>query len=108
MYTEDEAREKWCPFARIIQVVPAVAENKGRERGLAGFITSEASYNRVSMATDWDEDGLSVTRKQMTPCRCIASECMSWRWAKELTAEQVAKVDYEGRGYCGLAGKPDV
>ncbi len=35
--------------------------------------------------------------------RCIASDCMAWRWAKPID-------EFDGTvvrtGYCGLAGKP--
>jgi hypothetical protein len=62
--TEDEAKERWCPFVRL-------------------------SANRFR--------GEGVTEHQAT--RCIASECMAWRW-------DLAEGEWSGKlrlGYCGLA-----
>lgn len=33
--------------------------------------------------------------------RCMASDCMAWRWISPISYET-----REGKGYCGLAGKP--
>ena len=52
--TEDEARKKWCPFARQMSLVED--EVVGRS----------SSWNRTS--------GI-----QQNP-KCIASECMAWTW----------------------------
>ncbi|WP_027178800.1 hypothetical protein [Maridesulfovibrio bastinii] len=47
-------------------------------------------------------------------CRCIASDCMSWRWKDRETEIMVYryKEDHPDMmrhytGYCGLAGKPE-
>lgn len=83
MLTEDEAKTKWCPAARVTQI-----------SGEAG--------NRYA----FDHDG----SQQAAFARCIASACMAWRWIGELKtfgpreAPEERRV-YE-RGFCGLAGKP--
>lgn len=51
--TEDEARQKWCPFVRV-----AYPESIG------GCNVINRLYNTPSPG----------------PCRCIASGCMAWRW----------------------------
>ncbi len=51
--TEDEARELWCPFARV--VYPATDDSAGHNRVRDKTVPSENSY-------------------------CIASGCMAWRW----------------------------
>ena len=83
--TEDEAKTKWCPFARC------------RSFG------SEASVNRP-FPGDAAKD---VVR---TECCCIASACMAWRRETETTgivsAGQKEAFSYTGRGYCGIAGAP--
>ena len=61
--TEEEAREKWCPFAREYDI----------ERGIAGLA--------------------GVNRPTEIGARCIASQCMAWRWT------------VRPYGLCGLAGK---
>ena len=44
--------------------------------------------------------------------RCIASDCMAWRWAGYVTSGKlypnaVKAVNNECVGWCGLAGHPD-
>lgn len=71
--TEDEAKKRWCPEARV-----------GSPHATA--------RNRM----DGDSHAL------LTGSRCMASQCMAWRW------------DYNGptfdgspvNGYCGKAGRP--
>lgn len=75
--TEDEAREKWCPFARSVRW-----ERQDEKIDLPG---SPVVANREPLG---DEDG---------GCLCIASNCMSWR---------VSRFFDKPGGYCGLAGKP--
>lgn len=74
--TEDEAKTKWCPFARVpmsyLDNSPAPAVN----RAYSGNSAYEGSL-------------------------CIASACMAWRWAG--TASQYPKSS-DVPGYCGLAG----
>ena len=76
MYTEEEAKTKWCPFVRYS------VENASKWK---------RAINR------W----VSVNDMQLNPepCHCIASECMVWRW--DTDDGYPAK-----EGYCGLAGKP--
>lgn len=112
MLTEDEAKAKWCPFARI-----CVSEKDGSE-------ASVASFNRIAHRQ---------TSNLLTPhaANCIASACMAWRWASptpiilddgsEETHEWLLSRGWtRGReafvgiemnppktpqGYCGLAGR---
>ena len=102
--TEDEARNKWCPFIRIV-------------------IRGDERFSGGSGHTNRDQD---VGRASST--RCIGSGCMAWRqgvyvtdrqrWVSfgELrirpgddfpsTGEWVDLPEGERRGYCGLAGAP--
>ncbi len=83
--TEEDAKAKWCPFSRV-------ASNDG------------TNGNRHILSAD----GLNGADK------CIASDCMAWRWIED--AEFRSKADAAFRdtgaqlkpdtGYCGLAGKP--
>lgn len=73
--TEPEARTKWCPFARAFS--PVMDEH--------AETVAAASVNRQESGADpW--------------CRCLASDCMAWRWDERHQTEL--------NGYCGLAGKP--
>jgi len=95
--TEDEAKTKWCPFARC------------------GSSTSGlGSMNRVV-----EIDGLEQVRINN---ECIASTCMAWReqkvdrWVDSVGVmiEDGQRGSYQGAalktiivgGYCGLAGAP--
>lgn len=97
--TEDEARKRWCPFARTYH-----PETDGD-----GETVAVASVNR-------GRDGAPDAW-----CLCIASDCMAWRWTspphwrvKRAQGITVA-VDKDtpdayqtrGNGYCGIAGKPE-
>ena len=81
--TEDEARTKWCPMARV-------------RDGDAG------SYNR--WITVRDDHGCRET------AWCIASACMAWRWHAE-RQEGFIPAGWDDpeptRGYCGAFGRPD-
>lgn len=105
--TEEEAKQRWCPFARL-----------GNEPGCNRWPTP-AERNE-------EEDSRAL---------CIASDCMAWRWDREANAERgrpyiQAIKDYREKhpavslveakhavdetwvrpsptnGYCGLAGAP--
>ena len=78
--TEDEAKTKWCPFVRV---------------SIATGGQDTYAVNRIAKLDDKDLVG-------NTPgTRCIASECMAWRWNPEGHIPNKGK-----QGYCGLAGKP--
>lgn len=82
--TEDEARQKWCPFARIT-VTPDNAPWQGGSLSNRGIWTN-------------GEPGVS----------CIASHCMAWI---ETDREAVPTLpdgepDFKPAGYCGLVRHP--
>jgi hypothetical protein len=56
--TEDEARGKWCPFAR----------RASTRSDYDSVVRAMASINRIG------EDG-----RPDPECRCVASDCMAWR-----------------------------
>ena len=73
--TEDEAKTKWCPKA------------------ITADVETSTQGNRHIIAKDPFVDNNPFYS------RCIASECMMWRWvtpAPNLT-------DLPTHGYCGLA-----
>ena len=82
--TEQEAKTKWCPFARVSAVFRySHEENRTNEFAVA--------YNR------------SATDSPVT-ARCIGSACMAWRWEVKL---KVINSPADESGYCGIAGKPN-
>jgi hypothetical protein len=87
MWTETEARSRWCPFARSVRQIP-----------VGGSQIAIMAHNRDN------PDGNIPA--------CIASSCMAWRW---LTPKVLRDIDLVTSdvveekprlGYCGLAGKP--
>lgn len=82
---EEEAKTKWCPFARV-------AKSDAEDHVAYG----QAVFNRVETPAGkagWPEGG-----------RCIASQCMAWRYGPVFYV--TADGQQERDGYCGLAGKP--
>jgi hypothetical protein len=76
MFTEEEARKKWCPLAR---------SGDTRDEG-------RVSVNRCGNAADMD-------------CFCIASACMAWREGVWPHQRNLAPEDRTpGVGYCGAFG----
>lgn len=104
--TEQEAKEKWCPFARV-----AFGWNEAfrdSEQAVAATVNRCGEGHALSAST-----------------QCIGSACMAWRWNKEPIPAgtdmiertdrhargdtfviKAAAHDIPGEGYCGLAGKP--
>jgi len=74
--TEDEAKTKWCPFARV---------------GTSAY-TGYPAVNR-------DVEGGARTEEAS---RCVGSACMAWRLQNRDSAG--FPIPSERAGYCGLAG----
>lgn len=94
MMTEDEAKTKWCPFARVVPTTEA--------GGVIPEAAQSAGYNR----------GSAVLGPPLGTL-CLASRCAAWRWvpSRPITADELAghespHRDAVRRGYCGLAGSP--
>ena len=86
--TENEARMKWCPMAR--QALPYRTDYYG--------IDNSSSPVGNKLHTGQIPEG----------SRCIASDCMMWRWERDKYAEGYElKPDHEdySKGYCGLGGE---
>lgn len=126
MQTAEQAKELWCPMARVAQI---------------GAVETSATYNRailkvhvpVEVAAAAPEDFelgekpklKTMTMVQVTPIQsgasmCLANECAMWRWGTTGSeANQYRKIGDEmipvgvfdpeqPKGYCGLAGRPEV
>lgn len=90
LLTEEQARTKWCPHARVIRV---------------GDHPYQSPYNRVVVTKNeavnlvdndgneqtglMQKSGIDYTPKSST---CIASDCMAWCPTRN------------DKGYCGLSG----
>lgn len=89
--TEDQAKEKWCPFVRF-----AMHGEDGQAANRADPVPESAPWNK-----------------------CIASACMAWRKQRVMIdrATNLPAVPgetpigqleerYSEHGFCGLAGQP--
>lgn len=79
LVTEDEAKTKWCPQARVQifnEPAPQSAPNRAWSEKEGSFVPHAAG--------------------------CIASRCMFWRWSHGTGIEPgTPKL-----GYCGAGGQP--
>ena len=82
--TEDEAKTKWCPFARV------VAGNRGN----GGVLTDILPASNRTRAVN--EGATYITDAAM----CIGSACMAWR----KSGLEQRDGEFVDTGYCGLAG----
>jgi hypothetical protein len=91
--TEQEARDKWCPMARV---------------------STYLDGNPAESAANRTDEGIPYAGS-----RCIASDCMMWRkqcFARHKETGDLYPVEVlllgddwetvENHGYCGLGGKP--
>jgi hypothetical protein len=83
MMTEEEAQQKWCPQSR--------SQLHGGANRKDGALWKLASIGCIGA--------------------CIASQCMSWRWAvapnvRDDWNKNFPNNQVELRGFCGLAGRP--
>jgi hypothetical protein len=86
MLTEVDARTKWCPMTRT-------STYRDGEIG---------PCNRVDAAHG------EVTRQEIfDTTRCIASECMMWRWERT-DGDFAIATRGSTHGYCGLAGRQEI
>ncbi len=72
LHTEDEARGKWCPMARVA----VMSDNP--ERG---------AHNRL----------IDDEKKLEGRAHCIASDCMAWRWHNANAEEEIGYCGAFGR-----------
>lgn len=103
--TEDEAKTKWCPFARTLDWDTDAPRAGGEPQIVAAAVNRRpGDYDRAGNET------VEISGRH----RCIASACMAWRWRfvetnKDRTASMMwprPEPIYERTddGHCGLAG----
>lgn len=116
-HTPAEARELWCPMARIARHEVTEVET-ARTSGDPPLIAMRTDHHIVGGC---NTDALGRTRVPAS-CRCIADQCAMWRWAPSTTSHPERRIQDLGngfkkevvvsvpdaRGYCGLAGRPEL
>jgi hypothetical protein len=93
--TEEEATQKWCPFARVLLPV-----NQAGNR---------VSTFHMQLAEKSGSSDAEHYRRQVADCNCIGSRCMAWRWAGYRRIPSTICTDQdEAHGYCGISGNPTI
>lgn len=108
MFTEEEAKTKWCPYSRVLGTLRQPAEP-----GTPDYVVAQGAHNR-----GYQMGGA------LHNCMCIGSACMAWRFLPQLWEHtslvgegkwtEPNEINGYGRagkklphlGYCGLAGRP--
>lgn len=98
MMSEAEAKQKWCPQARI-------AYGKFTSDGTRWHLYDHQTASNAVFRNAADD---GKTKSDTFRSKCIGSECMAWRWAEKSALEVPMVGDVMDRkGYCGAYGKPD-
>lgn len=87
--TEDEARQKWCPFVRFTHPFTVKSDDHTKSR---------KAYDR------WNNRNTDIESGSDDNANCIASNCMMWRWKTGVDHGGTGTVTLD-TGYCGLEGK---
>lgn len=101
LFTEDEARQRWCPFARVA-FIGGVGANR------VSSLQQKAAERQAEQGDDRD---LKYFAEQRRDTNCMASGCMAWRlyqvWLPSVHEQGTTGAAPESRtyGYCGLATK---
>jgi hypothetical protein len=102
--TEDEAKTKWCPEARVKWAKRNGDGNNWSTRD------GDPAFNVVRIERAGDEYHVGS---------CVGSSCMMWRWHEPWTSSTEEGVGGDlvlrlsrkpgepKRGFCGLAGRPE-
>lgn len=98
MHTEEEAKTRWCPFARVTLYVRGDAPDLPKPVDLCGHGANKILTDDPALTASIQE---AINRTGAT--RCIGSGCMAWRW---YDTEVPPRPRGPQRGYCGLAGRP--
>ncbi len=104
MMTEEEARAKWCPMARVVT----------KEAGYNRFGNGDLSLGASCIASDcamW-RVGAERTYIKTNNYWDVKNPPEGWEWV-ETFESGLSKFRRTGRpnevvGYCGLAGRPEV
>ena len=87
--TEDEAKTKWCPHARVVL-------------GIKHNDSYSGGCNKLERADLSPPNNVAIPNG----AKCIASECMDWRTTADRPVSIINTSGKPDDGYCGLAGKP--
>jgi hypothetical protein len=115
MLTREQAAATWCPMVRIAR--HEVIE----ERRSAGSGMEIVSQENHVVGGCNSASGIGCGPRNPASSRCIADKCAMWRWGETdvrserkieevgaLRREVTESITVPTRGYCGLAGRPEL
>lgn len=108
IFTADEAKTKWCPFARATIYVRGDAPDLEKPIDLVGHAANRILTDDPTLTASIQQaiDGCGATK-------CIGPACMAWRWhethinGRDPDGAPTLVKSGETYGYCGLAGSPN-
>ena len=83
--TEEEAKKKWCPEARLI-------------------MASSNTEAPINAAAGYNQSSLHEGNAMLKSAACLGANCMMWQWATEPLKER----NELRLGFCGLAMRREV
>ena len=92
--TPDEARTKWCPFARVGLVITDTP-------GAQPTVNAVNRYVAATGAGKMEHSGVAQG------AHCIADGCMAWRWGPKPHPAIQSNPPQQRSGYCGLTGSQE-
>lgn len=122
MHTPEQARELWCPMARVAQI-GAVETNATYNRALTKTHVpvklADASPNAFELGEEPKPVAATMLKVELQlsgAARCVATECAMWRWEHTTASVPTTTLGASGEpartfetrtvrthGYCGLA-----
>lgn len=87
--TEEQAQQKWCPFARVLLPVHQAGNRI-------------STFHKALAAKSGSSD-VEHYAQQEADCNCLGSRCMAWRFVGYRPVASATGQD-EAHGFCGLAG----
>jgi hypothetical protein len=73
--TEDQAKDHWCPFARVTLFVRGDGDKTEPPVGIVGH-----GSNRLMSDDDEINRRMQMCIDNSGATRCSGSKCMAWRW----------------------------
>lgn len=107
--TEEEARTKWCPFAksRVVECVNSDGDTETSCIQKGGKLTVSC-IGSACMAWRWDQSRIGRNDAGLTKIEAIREYRAEHRSDLQTAKEAVERAWSEPKtvGYCGLAGEP--
>lgn len=106
MLTEEEARAKWCPFARVMSSAEGDGSN-GNRCFDADMQNPKWARCIASACMAWrGQDRAAETGRKIPTSTSAVKPEGNWYWSHSVDGPVWVETAVERVGYCGLAGEP--